>query len=232
MGFAERNGFALEKTIQIEDMDRALRNRLYNAVHKFLEPSPFINDELKYVVDKLGYRVEATAQKNWHWIDTLLQRAISDIPWYMPYEIIELFFEAKRNYCSRCEYDCYERGSCDEIVWFKGVTAELNKIMEQEKSGYRFLNDKFINITSEEELAEISQATLGNTLKKLEANGVMIHSAMKAGFEKMYGYTSDADGIRHGGIDFTNAPAEDAKYMLISCSAFVNYLVEKFSRIN
>lgn len=285
MGFAERNGFALEKTIQIEDMDRALRNRLYNAVHKFLEPSPFINDELKYVVDKLGYRVEATAQKNWHWIDTLLQRTISDIPWYMPYEIIELFFEVKRNYCSRCEYDCYERGSCDEIVWFKGVTAELNKIMEQEKSGYRFLNDKFINITSEEELAEISQATdspyesvsthfrkaltlysdrknpdyensikesisaveamcciitgatgsqatLGNTLKKLEANGVMIHSAMKAGFEKMYGYTSDADGIRHGGIDFTNAPAEDAKYMLISCSAFVNYLVEKFSRIN
>ena len=138
----------------------------------------------------------------------------------------------KLNYCSRCEYDCYERGSCDEIVWFKGVTAELNKIMEQEKSGYRFLNDKFINITSEEELAEISQATLGNTLKKLEANGVMIHRAMKAGFEKMYGYTSDADGIRHGGIDFTNAPAEDAKYMLISCSAFVNYLVEKFSRIN
>lgn len=285
MGFAERNGFAPEKAIQIEDMDRNLRNRLYNAVHKFLEPSPSINDELKYVVDKLGYRVEATSQKNWHWIDTFLQRTISDIPWYMPYEIIELFFEAKRDICSRCEYDCYERGACDEIVWFKGVTAEINKIMEQEKSGYRFLNDKFINITSEEELEEISkatdspyesvsthfrkaltlysdrkkpdyensikesisaveamcciitgatgsQATLGNTLKKLETNGVVIHSAMKAGFEKMYGYTSDADGIRHGGIDFTNAPAEDAKYMLVSCSAFVNYLIEKYSKAN
>jgi hypothetical protein len=285
MGFAERNGFAPEKAIQIEDMDRNLRNRLYNAVHKFLEPSPSINDELKYVVDKLGHRVEATSQKNWHWIDIFLQRTISDIPWYMPYEIIELFFEAKRDICSRCEYDCYERGACDEIVWFKGVTAEINKIMEQEKSGYRFLNDKFINITSEEELEEISkatdspyesvsthfrkaltlysdrkkpdyensikesisaveamcciitgatgsQATLGNTLKKLETNGVVIHSAMKAGFEKMYGYTSDADGIRHGGIDFTNAPAEDAKYMLVSCSAFVNYLIEKYSKAN
>lgn len=42
MGFAERNGFALEKTIQIEDMDRALRNRLYNAVHKFLVPWPCV----------------------------------------------------------------------------------------------------------------------------------------------------------------------------------------------
>lgn len=285
MGFAERNGFVQEKAIQIDDMDKALRNRLYNAVHKFLEPSPFINDELKYVVDKLGHRVESTSQKNWQRIDTFLQRTISDIPWYMPYEIIELFFEAKRDQCSRCEYNCYERGACDEIVWFKGVTAEINKIMEQEKSGYRFLNDKFINITSEEELEEISnvtdspyesvsthfrkaltlysdrknpdyensikesisaveamcciitgatgsQATLGNTLKKLETNGVVIHSAMKAGFEKIYGYTSDADGIRHGGIDFTNAPAEDAKYMLISCSAFVNYLIEKYSKVN
>lgn len=285
MGFAERNGFVQEKAIQIDDMDRALRNRLYNAVHKFLEPSPFINDELKYVVDKLGYRIESTAQKNWHLVDSILQRNITDIPWYMPYEIIELFFEAKRNHCSRCEYDCYERGFCDEIVWFKGVTAEINRIMEQEKSGYRFLNDKFINITNEEELEEISkvtdspyesvsthfrkaltlysdrknpdyensikesisaveamcciitgatgsQATLGNSLKQLETNGVVIHSAMKAGFEKMYGYTSDVDGIRHGGIDFTNAPAEDAKYMLVSCSAFVNYLIEKFSKTN
>ena len=64
MGFAERNGFAPEKTIQIEDMDRNLRNRLYNAVHKFLEPSPFINDELKYVVDKLGYRVDFFTKNN------------------------------------------------------------------------------------------------------------------------------------------------------------------------
>ncbi len=26
------------------------------------------------------------------------------------------------------------------------------------------------------------------------------------------------------------APAEDAKYMLVSCSAFVNYLIEKWSK--
>ena len=43
--------------------------------------------------------------------------------------------------------------------------------------------------------------------------------------------TSDSDGIRHGGIDFTNAPAEDAKYMLVSCSACINYLIENQSKI-
>ena len=77
-----------------------------------------------------------------------------------------------------------------------------------------------------------AQATLGATLKKLESSGVYIHSAMKNAFSSLYGYTSDENGIRHGGVDFTNAPAEDAKYMLVSCSAFVNYLIEKWSQVN
>ena len=76
-----------------------------------------------------------------------------------------------------------------------------------------------------------AQATLGNALKHLEDSGLILHGALKSAFEKMYGYASDTDGIRHGGIDFKNAPAEDAKYMLISCSAFINYLIEKYSKI-
>ena len=74
-------------------------------------------------------------------------------------------------------------------------------------------------------------ATLGNTLKKLKENDVHIHQAMEKAFLSLYGYTSDENGIRHGGIDFTNAPSEDAKYMLISCSAFINYLIQKWSKI-
>ena len=31
---------------------------------------------------------------------------------------------------------------------------------------------------------------------------------------------------------YMNMTAEDAKYMLISCSAFVNYLIEKWSKVN
>ena len=76
-----------------------------------------------------------------------------------------------------------------------------------------------------------SQATLGKTIKRLKDTGIHIHPAMESAFSSLYGYTSDEDGIRHGGIDFANAPAEDAKYMLISCSAFVNYLIEKWSKV-
>ncbi len=77
-----------------------------------------------------------------------------------------------------------------------------------------------------------TKATLGAAIKKLKDNGVHIHGAMVDAFSSLYGYTSDESGIRHGGIDFKNAPAEDAKYMLISCSAFVNYLIEKWRKVN
>lgn len=76
-----------------------------------------------------------------------------------------------------------------------------------------------------------AKATLGSAIKELEDSGVHIHGSMKSAFSMLYGYTSDENGIRHGGIDFSNAPAEDAKYMLISCSAFINYLKEKYSRL-
>lgn len=76
-----------------------------------------------------------------------------------------------------------------------------------------------------------AQATLGAAIKKLKDSGVHIHSAMEKAFLALYGYTSDENGIRHGGIDFTSVPAEDAKYMLVSCSAFVNYLIEKWSKV-
>ena len=75
-------------------------------------------------------------------------------------------------------------------------------------------------------------ATLGKTIMKLKDSGVHIHLAMEKAFSSLYGYTCDENGIRHGGIDFTNAPAEDAKYMLVSCSAFINYLIEKWSNVS
>lgn len=68
--------------------------------------------------------------------------------------------------------------------------------------------------------------TLGAALKQLEKNGLTIHPSMKSAFEKLYGYTSDASGIRHAGdIGGSLSTFEEAKFMLVSCSAFVNYLI-------
>ena len=71
-----------------------------------------------------------------------------------------------------------------------------------------------------------NEATLGNMLKKLENNGIAIHGALKSAFEKLYGYTSDANGIRHAGdIGGPSSTFEEAKFMLVSCCAFINYLI-------
>ena len=96
MNFAERNGFAEEKTIQIDEMDAGLRNRLFNAVHKYWGPSPRIHQELAYVVDRLGLLDEGYDVANWQEIDSIMLRKTENTPWYMPYEVIELIFEAKR----------------------------------------------------------------------------------------------------------------------------------------
>jgi len=71
-----------------------------------------------------------------------------------------------------------------------------------------------------------TEGTLGAALKKLEAAGVTIHPALKGAWSQMYGWTSDADGIRHGGIDPAEVDQALAKYMLVTCSAFVSHLIE------
>lgn len=69
------------------------------------------------------------------------------------------------------------------------------------------------------------KGTLGEAIKHLENKGVNIHPSLKAAFLKLFGYTSDAKGIRHAGdIGGASSTFEEAKFMLVSCSAFVNYL--------
>lgn len=71
------------------------------------------------------------------------------------------------------------------------------------------------------------KGTLGDCLKTIEDKG-HIHPAMKRAFQQLYGYTSDQGGIRHALMDGSEEPTlEEARYMLVICSAFSNYLVSK-----
>jgi len=70
-----------------------------------------------------------------------------------------------------------------------------------------------------------NKATLGQALKVLEKNGAL-HSALKSAFSSLYGYTNDAEGIRHSLMEEHSLTKADARFMLVSCSAFTNYLTE------
>jgi len=69
-------------------------------------------------------------------------------------------------------------------------------------------------------------ATLGAALKALEKKE-LIHPALKSSLSALYGYTSDAGGIRHAMLEEPTLTFTDAKFMLVSCTGFVNYLLGK-----
>ena len=71
------------------------------------------------------------------------------------------------------------------------------------------------------------QTQLSQALGKLKGKGVELHPTLKEAFSKLFAFTSDADGIRHGGINPSDVDQDLAKFMLIVCSAFVNYLTAK-----
>lgn len=75
------------------------------------------------------------------------------------------------------------------------------------------------------------KATLGDALRQLEKSGVIIHPCLKTAFSKLYGYTTDQGGIRHAeGMFESNVTFEEAKFMLVSCSAFINYLIAEYGK--
>jgi hypothetical protein len=67
------------------------------------------------------------------------------------------------------------------------------------------------------------KGTLGQLIKKIEGD-VGLHPALRAAFSSLYGYTSDEDGIRHAILELQNIGFEDAKFFLVVCSAFINFV--------
>lgn len=75
------------------------------------------------------------------------------------------------------------------------------------------------------------ERSLGKAFNKLEKKDFVIPKELEEAFKKLYCYTNDEDtGIRHSLMDATGIytpGAEEALFMLISCSAFINYLRQK-----
>ena len=76
------------------------------------------------------------------------------------------------------------------------------------------------------QLAAPSAQGLAGALDEL-GKKLPLHGALRSAFLKLYGYTSDESGIRHAILDEPNVGFDEAKYMAVVCSAFVNYLGSK-----
>lgn len=108
------------------------------------------------------------------------------------------------------------------------LQTSLGLLTDRQNPDYR--NSIKESISAVESLAKKlvgdDKATLGQALKILETKH-NLHGSLKSAFLTLYGYTSDASGIRHALLDNAAAPTKaDARLMLICCSAFINFAID------
>jgi hypothetical protein len=86
------------------------------------------------------------------------------------------------------------------------------------------------SISAVESIARIitnnTKATLGDALKVMNDKTPM-HPALKEAMSKLYGYTSDVGGVRHSLTEASNIDEAEAKFMIVACSAFVNFCIQR-----
>lgn len=70
------------------------------------------------------------------------------------------------------------------------------------------------------------KATLSSALDKIGDESA--HPALRFAFDKLYGWTSDASGIRHAMTGDPSVGFALAKLILVDCSAFTNYLAANY----
>jgi hypothetical protein len=119
---------------------------------------------------------------------------------------------------------------------WSSVTEHLNtsiKYLSVKNPDYR--NSLKESISSVEAMCEIilekKSKGLGAALSEINKKYVL-DTALKKAFSVLYGHASSTGGARHS-LSEKDSPItmEYARYMLVSCSAFVNYLMIKCEQI-
>lgn len=110
----------------------------------------------------------------------------------------------------------------------KHLRRSLELLSDRNAPDYR--NSIKESISAVESLVAIvlkaDKGSLGQLLKKLE-DQIGLHPALKTAFSSLYGYTSDEGGIRHALTEIEKVDFNDAKFMLVVCSAFINFVEGK-----
>ncbi len=119
---------------------------------------------------------------------------------------------------------------------FEGCRNHIQKAVEylsnRETKDYKNVVKE--SISAVESICKVitcnESATLGDALKVLSKKHDL-NPQLKAAFEKLYAYTNGSEGIRHAdGLFTSEVTFEEAKFMLVSCSAFVNYLISEYGK--
>ena len=79
-------------------------------------------------------------------------------------------------------------------------------------------------------IVEGGEDTLGKAINKFADYGIVLHDNLTTAIKNLYKYTCNEDGKRHGGTTFVESDVEDARFMLVTCSAIINLLMVKWEK--
>ncbi len=281
MLFSQRTGLEpLPKDLCAGHVSDALRNSLWTAVR--VEIVEKLTHEV--AASKPKYEMTAFCRQLWVYflklpIDNIPQDGLGLVRKDEFWKHIKKWFFEYAEWNKQLDFLEYCAGNLSSRK-AREFTDFCNHFFEIEFSAYRFVKNQIVEVTTEEEIAEIEQAleigdeyspvrthleaslqllsdkknpdfrnsmkesisaveslckiitgdknaTLGDSLKVIEKK-YPLHESLKKAFSALYGYTSDSGGIRHSLKDeVSDLKFEDAKFMLVICSAFVNYLIAK-----
>jgi len=224
---------------------KTLCNRLW--LNYFKKPVDRLSDNWDNVLEQLrNYFFKA----QWYEIYDFIEFVASNFP--LNYEETNKDFLAKCNYTLEKEMAAYRfvDGLITKITEEEEIKSIEKAIDESEglvskhlrrslellsdRSSPDYRNSIKESISAVERLASatagVEKGTLGQLLKELESR-IELHHALKKSFSSMYGWTSDEGGIRHALTEKETADFDDAKFMLVVCSAFINYVEGKLKNI-
>ena len=118
-----------------------------------------------------------------------------------------------------------------------GAATHLRKAVDHLNAG-RYAESISDSIHAVESVARVidpkANKKLSLALDSLETAGLLNHPALKDAFNKLYGYTSDENGIRHALLDkeAANVGLDEAMFMFGACASFTGYLVNRHQKAN
>jgi hypothetical protein len=244
----------VRSVVQRDDLDDDARTEIWNLVYlAVIEPHHHQNDVLdgafvpvwmsivRYDIDEYPGGGNVTDYvKEW----------IKDEPWYTVYDIIELlslkFSEfgssvnrvlerVKAGYrvighrvvpiSDGVELDAIEAAlDVDHDAVRHHLSQALEHLADRENPDYPNSIKESITAVESKILDMTGKAPLGKGLDVLRKSGPEVHPALVEGWKKIYGWTSDDPGLRHGGATAPDVDQDLARYMLVTCSAFINLL--------
>lgn len=157
--FSQRNGYKQAPSIQLEEMDSTLRERLWNVLQIFI--FHYKDDQYHTATAAPCYSI---CRNIWLNFFKFSVNTIDRVSWKHLYESMYLNFVQL---------------SWDEVYSFieyvlrstqvTNLVNELNRILEEENSGYRIIDNHVVPITDANQLTEI-EAT-----QSISASGVKAH---------------------------------------------------------